>query len=427
MLDIRLLRETPEIIRSDLKKRNRPDLEEQLDAAIRLDKEWRASLQKMEELKHRRNVLSREVAELKKAGKDVESVLKEVKHIPDEIKDLEDKTEGIKSQVNAIMMVLPNILHESVPIGKDGDDNKVIKEHGKKHEFSFEPKSHVDILEEKGLADTMKAGEVSGSRFYYLKKELVLLDYALMKFALDFLYNKGFTLIEPPYMLKRSAYETMTSLQDFEDVMYKIDGEDLFLIATSEHPIGTMHLNETLDPKELPLNYAGVSPCFRREVGAHGKDTKGIFRVHHFHKIEQFVFCKPEDSWKIHEELLKNAEELFELLELPYRVVNICTGDIGSIAAKKYDIEVWMPVQKEYREVVSCSNCTEYQARRLQTKYVDGNDRKFVHTLNSTAIATSRVIVAMMENFQNKDGSFNIPKALLPYMNGVKVIGKQKK
>ena len=229
--------------------------------------------------------------------------------------------------------------------------------------------------------------------------------------------------MEPPYMMRRQPYEAMTSMGDFEEVMYKTEGEDLYFIATSEHSIGPYHMNEVIDAKRLPLKYAGVSPCFRKEAGSHGKDTKGIFRVHHFHKIEQFVFCKQDESWKIHEQLLKNAEEVFQALELPYRVVNVCTGDMGSIAAKKYDIEVWMPVQKKYREVVSCSNCTDYQARRLNTKYQDQNKRLFVHTLNSTAIATSRVIVAMMENFQKKDGSFKIPKKLWPYLPGIKVIG----
>ncbi len=249
----------------------------------------------------------------------------------------------------------------------------------------------------------------------------------MIKFTLDHLYNKDFILMEPPYMLRKKPYEAMTMMGDFEEVMYKVEGDDLYLIATSEHSIGPYHMDETLDAKQLPLKYAGISPCFRKEVGSHGKDTKGIFRVHNFHKVEQFVFCRQEESWKIHEELLKNAEEIFQKLKLPYRVVNICTGDIGSIAAKKYDIEVWMPAQEKYREVVSCSNCTDYQARRLNTRYQDGEKRLFAHTLNSTAIATSRALVAIMENFQNKDGCFKVPKALLPYMNGVSVIGKNKK
>ncbi|MCM2325878.1 MAG: serine--tRNA ligase [Candidatus Woesearchaeota archaeon] len=425
MLDIRLIRENPDIVKKDLEKRNRPDLLEKLERVIKADKEYRESLLVSEDLRRQRNVLSAEVASLKKQGKDAEKQLKEVKDIPDKIKKEEEKTLALKAEVDGIMMELPNILHDTVPVGKDDSENKVIKEWGKKPTFKFEPKSHVDILAEKDLGDTEKAGDVAGARFYYLKNDLVMLDYALLKFALDHLHSKGFILMEPPYMLRRGAYETMTSMADFEEVMYKIDGEDLYLIATSEHSIGVYHMNELIDVKKLPLKYAGISPCFRKEVGSHGKDTKGIFRVHQFNKIEQFVFCRQEDSWKIHEELLKAAEEVFEKLELPYHVVNVCTGDMGSIAAKKYDIEVWMPVQQKYREVVSCSNCTDYQARRLGAKYDEGGERKLTHTLNSTAIATSRAIVAIMENFQNEDGSINVPKALWPYMNGVKVIGKK--
>ncbi|AJF61911.1 TPA: serine--tRNA ligase [Candidatus Woesearchaeota archaeon] len=425
MLDIRLVRETPEIIKKDLEKRDRPDLLKKLEEVRKLDVEWRESLQEEQKLRHRRNILSQEVADLKKQGKDAAEKLKLVKDIPDKIKKQQEKTEELKGRIDQIMFLLPNILHESVPVGADDSQNKTIKTWGEKPKFDFPLKSHVDLLEEKGLADTAKASEIAGSRFYYLKNELVLLDYALLKFALDHLYSKGFILMEPPYMMRKAPYSAMVSMGDFEEVMYKVEGEDLYFIATSEHSIGPYHMNETLELKDLPLKYAGVSPCFRKEAGSHGKDTKGIFRVHHFHKVEQFVFSSEKDSWKLHEELLKNAEEIFQKLKLPYRVVNVCTGDMGGIAAKKYDIEVWMPAQKTYREAVSCSNCTDYQARRLNTKYQEGNDRKFVHTLNSTAIATSRAIVAIMENYQNKDGSFDVPKALHPYMP-VKVIGKKK-
>jgi seryl-tRNA synthetase len=424
MLDIKLVRESPDVIRKDLKKRDRNDLIRKLDEAIELDRRWRDSLQVTESLRHQRNVLSSEIAQLKKEGKDATEKLRIVKDIPAKIKEEEEKTTRYQEKIREIMLILPNILHESVPVGADDTFNKVERTWGKKPDFKFKLKSHVDLLEEKDLGDTEKAAEISGSRFYYLKNELVLLDYALMKFALDHLHSKGYTLIEPPYLMRRKPYEAMTSMGDFEEVMYKVEGEDLYLIATSEHSVGPYHLNETIEAKKLPLRYAGVSPCFRKEAGSHGKDTKGIFRVHQFHKVEQFVFSLPEQSWEIHEELLKNAEELYQKLELPYRVVNICTGDIGSIAAKKYDIEVWMPAQNTYREVVSCSNCTDYQARRLQTRYQKGEERGFVHTLNSTAIATTRTIVAIMENFQNEDGSINIPKALLPYMNGIKAIGK---
>jgi len=224
-------------------------------------------------------------------------------------------------------------------------------------------------------------------------------------------------------MMRRKPYEGVTDLHDFEEMLYKIENEDLYLIATSEHPIAAMHMDENL--AKLPLKYAGISTCFRKEAGSHGKDTKGIFRVHQFNKVEQFIFCKPEESWKLHEELIKNAEDLLKKLEIPYRVVNVCTGEIGNIAAKKLDLEAWMPAQKTYREVVSCSNCTDYQARRLNIKYKADGEKRYVHTLNSTAIATSRTLVAIMENFQQKDGSVKIPKALIPYMGGLKKIEKK--
>jgi seryl-tRNA synthetase len=279
------------------------------------------------------------------------------------------------------------------------------------------------------LVDLDRAAKVSGARFYYMKNEAVLLELALERFAMDLLREKGFAIIEPPFMIKREPYEGVTSLADFEDTLYKIEGEDLYLIATSEHPMGAMFMNEILPAETLPLKYAGISPCFRKEAGAHGKDTKGIFRVHQFNKIEQFIFCKPEDSWKLHEELLANAEGIYQKLGIPYRIVNICTGDIGTVAAKKYDIEAWMPVQKMFREVVSCSNCTDYQSRRLNVRYREktGEKSEFVHTLNSTAIATQRTIVAIIENYQQSDGSLKVPKALVPYMGKTEEVRKKSK
>ncbi|MBR6497871.1 MAG: serine--tRNA ligase, partial [Methanomicrobium sp.] len=252
-----------------------------------------------------------------------------------------------------------------------------------------------------------------------------LLDLALQRLALDMLTERGFTTILPPFMMNRAAYEGVTDLADFENVMYKIDGDDEFLIATSEHPMAAMYMNEIFEEKQLPLRLAGVSPCFRREIGSHGLDTKGLFRVHQFNKVEQFIYCMPEDSWKMHEELLKNAEDFFQMLGLPYHVVNICTGDIGTVAAKKYDIEVWMPREQSYREVVSCSNCTAYQSVRLNIRVRDAHDfetKYFLHTLNSTAVATTRTVRAIIENYQEEDGTVVIPKALRKYMNGAETL-----
>jgi seryl-tRNA synthetase len=270
-----------------------------------------------------------------------------------------------------------------------------------------------------------RAGKVAGARFFYLKGPAAQLDFALMHFALDELTAKGYTVVEPPLMMKRDAYEGVTSLADFADVLYKIEGEDAYLIATSEHPMAAMYMDEVIKEQDMPLKLAGLSPCFRKEAGAHGKDTRGIFRTHQFNKIEQFIFCKPEDSPKLHEELLANAEDLLQKLGLPYRVVNVCTGDIGTVAAKKYDIEAWMPASDCYREVVSCSNCTDYQARRLGIRYrekVGAPPKGFLHTLNSTAIATGRTIVSLLENNQNEDGTINIPPVLRKYMGNLEKI-----
>ncbi len=272
--------------------------------------------------------------------------------------------------------------------------------------------------------DLDRGAKVSGSGFYYLRNELVLLDYAIMRYAIDHLVLKGYTLIEPPYMIRRKPYEGVTDLADFEDVMYKIEDEDLYLIATSEHSLAAMFIDEVLNAEDLPVKLVGVSPCFRKEVGTHGKYTKGLFRIHQFNKVEQFIFCLPEQSWGLHEELQMNCEELYQGLGLHYRVVNVCTGDIGIIAAKKYDVEVWM-ADGEYREIGSNSNCTDYQARRLNVRYRMKEGQApagFVHTLNNTALATSRTMVAILEQYQQEDGSVVVPEALRPYMSGIEII-----
>jgi len=421
MLDIKFIRNNPDVVRADLKKRMDQEKLEWLEDLLQKDIEYRKLLQEVERLRAERNKITKEIADSIKKGEKTraEELKKKASTIPEQIKEAEKRMEEIQEKVKFYLMRLPNILHESVPQGKDENDNQVVRTWGtpkKKEEYSFELKSHVDLLPIIKGAELEKAAEVSGARFYYLMNDLVLLDMAIQKMAMDVIVKKGFIPIYPPFMLKRKPYEGVTDLADFENVMYKIENEDLYLIATSEHPIAAMKMNEIIDENELPLKYVGLSTCFRKEAGAHGKDTKGIFRVHQFNKIEQFVFCKPEDSWRIHEELIKNAEEIFQMLEIPYRIVNICTGEIGIVAAKKYDLEAWMPVQNTYREMVSCSNCTSYQATRLNIKYGKvGGEKEYVHTLNSTAIATPRAIVAIIENHQQADGSVKIPKALIPY------------
>jgi len=429
MLDIKLIRENPEAVKNNLRKRGDNEKLAWIDELIQLDGNWRDSKKKVEELRHRRNLLSEKIGQIKRNKQDASKELEETQRIPLDIKKTEEQMAKQEERIKFILMRLPNLLHDSVPIGKDDSENVEVKRWGEAREYAFTPRSHIDLMIELNLLDLDRAAKVSGARFYYMKNEAVLLELALERFAVDYLRNKGFTIIEPPFMIKKEPYEGVTSLADFKDTLYKIEGEDLYLIATSEHPMGAMFMNEVLPAETLPIKSAGISPCFRKEAGAHGKDTKGIFRVHQFNKIEQFIFCRPEDSWSFHEELLANAEGLYQKLGIPYRVVNICTGDIGTVAAKKYDIEAWMPVQKTFREVVSCSNCTDYQARRLNIRYREktGEKSEFIHTLNSTAIATQRTIVAIVENCQLADGSLKIPEVLVPYMSGIAEIRGKKR
>ncbi len=421
MLDIRFVRANPDVIREDLRKRN--DLEKLawIDDLLIQDIRHRELIGQTNELRRRRNSISYDINRAKKAGEDASALIAEAAGLPGRIKENEAEMEEISQKIRYYLMRLPNILHDSVPIGADDSGNVELKRYGTPRTFSFELKNHGQLAADNNWADFERATKTSGAGFYFLKGNLVLLDLALQRFALDILIEKGYTPIIPPYMINRRSYEEVTDLDDFEKVMYKIEGDDAYLIATSEHPMAAMYQDEIFEEKDLPLRLAGLSPCFRREIGSHGLDTKGLFRVHQFHKVEQFVYCHPDDSWTIHEELRENAEEIFQKLEIPYRVVNICTGDIGTVAAKKYDIEAWMPRENEYREVVSCSNCTTYQAVRLNIRVRDKEDfesKQFVHTLNSTAIATSRAMRAILENNQQEDGSVEIPKVLRPYMNG---------
>lgn len=421
MLDIKLVREKPEIVKDSLKRRGDLDKIPWVDELVQNDRTWRALQMEANNLRSNRNKLTEEIAKLRRQGQDATKQVKEAEQIPDQIKSLEAKTGELEHKVTEALMNLPNILHESVPFGKDEEDNAEVKKWGRVPEFDYKPLDHIDLAEHLGLIDLERAAKVAGARFYYLRANLVKLNYALIKFALDFIEKKGFKLVQPPYMLRREAIGGAVALSDFEDVIYKIDGEDLYLIPTAEHALLAQHMDEILDGKNLPLRYGGVSPCFRKEAGAHGRDTKGIFRIHQFEKVEQFVFSKPEDSWDELEKLIANAEELFQLLKIPYRIVNVCTGDLGTVAAKKYDLEAWLPGQGKYREMASCSNCTTYQAIRSKIRFRDKSDEptKWLHTLNSTLVATERALVAIMENYQMKDGSIAIPVALQPYMSGV--------
>jgi len=429
MLDIKLIRERPEFVRKNLAKRGNPENGKMLDDLIIMDREWRQDLTKLNDLRHLRKLVTSEIATLKKSGKDIKAEVEKAKAIDAEVTTIQRQVALEEEKTHNQLMRLPNLLHETVPFGKDENDNSQIRTWGKASKLCFPERNHIDLALNLDIVDVERAGKVSGSRFFYLKRQGVLLDMALMSFAMEEMTKKGYQPVEPPYLMRKEPYEGVTALSDFCEMLYKIEKEDLYLIATSEHPMAAMYMNEVLKEEDLPVKLVGMSACFRKEAGAHGKDTRGIFRTHQFNKIEQFIFCTPEQSWKLHEELLCNAEDLTRKLGLPYRVVNVCTGDIGTVAAKKYDIEAWMPAQKAYREIISCSNCTDYQAIRLNIRYREKEGapiKGFVHTLNSTAIATGRTMVAILENFQQEDGSVFIPEVLRKYMGDIEKINLQR-
>jgi len=426
LMDVKLIRENPEAVVASLKRRGAIDKISLVSEAAKADSDWRRYKTEVDRLRHRQNELTAEVAALKKKGAPIEDKLKEVKDIPQKIRDLESKSSEASTKLNSALMMLPNNLHASVPPGRDENDSVTVRTWGERPDFGYRPKDHIDLLTALDMVDMERGAKVAGARFFFLKGDAVKLEHAIMQFALDFLRSRGYTAVEPPFMLNRASYEGVVNLEDFGPVIYKIEGEDLNLIATSEHPLVSMHMDEILEASKLPIRYCGFSPCFRVEAGAHGKDTKGIFRVHQFYKVEQVVFSRPEQSWKIHEELIGNAEEIYRVLGIPHRVVALCSGDTGFMSAKTYDLEAWLPGQGKYREMASASNITDYQARRLRIRYREkqSDPTVLVHTLNSTAVVT-RTLVAMVENFQQKDGSVRIPKALAPYMDGISALQKR--
>jgi seryl-tRNA synthetase len=414
MIDIKLIRENPEIVRENLK--NREMSEKSLDEFIILDKDWRDLKQKNDKLRAERNKISEEINQAKKQknNKKAEEIIKKAQEIPKKIADNEKRLLEIEEKRNYLWRELPNIADKKIPVG-DASKNKILKIYGKPKKFIFKVKDHADLLESLDLLDTKKASEVAGSRFYYLKGDLVKLNYALINFAIDFMRKKEFIMMQPPFMLRRDILAGAMPLGTFEGAIYKIDEEDLYLIGTSEHALNAYYVNEIISYNDLPIRVSGMSTCFRKEAGTHGKDEKGIFRVHQFEKIEQFVFCKPEDSWKEFDFILNNTIEIFKQLDIPFRTVDLSTEDITRVATRTVDLEGWFPSQNTYRELGSCSNCLDYQARRSNIRYQDKSELKFVHTLNNTAIATERMIACLVENHQQRDGSIKIPKALWKY------------
>ncbi|MBN2421563.1 serine--tRNA ligase [Candidatus Woesearchaeota archaeon] len=417
MIDINLLREKPEVLKENMKKKDR-DVSI-IDKAKKKDEEWRKIKAEVDELRASRNKLSEQINEAKKSGKDVKKILDDAKKVPAKIEELEKQLLKTENDLLNLMKQIPNIISNKTPKGKDAAQNVEIKKGGKVKKFDFKVKNHVELLENLGLADFDSSAKVSGTGFYYLKGDLALLNQALIRFAVDFMAKKGYTYVETPLMLnEKSIYASMDKAA-IEQSVYSIKDEDLNLIGTSEQSILAMHAGDLIPEAELPKKYFSYSMCFRKEIGAHGINEKGLWRTHQFNKVEQFIFCKPEDSEKLYDELLKNSEEILKELDLPYRILEMCTGDLADWKFRSVDLEIYRPTTKEYGEVMSLSNCTDYQARKLGIKCIDKDGNKRVlHTLNNTAMATSRMMVAIIENNQNKDGSITIPKVLVPYMGG---------
>jgi seryl-tRNA synthetase len=434
---LELLRRDPEALKEHVRKRLM-DMSI-VDKAREIDTAWRKFQAEINEVRHRHNIISERIA--KAPLEEKKALVEEAKRLLEQLQEMERRMKELDELWEKTILSLPNIVHESVPIGDENASKpirawgvaKVYREHlyqflsetsGKGVEMSYQvidwrPIGHADMLEHVlGLGNTEKASEVAGSRFYYLFDDIVWLDMALLWYAIDILTQRGYTLVIPPYMLRGAVMTGVTDYEGLKDAIYKIEGEDLYLIGTAEHSLAALHMGEEIDEDKLPLKYVGISPCFRKEAGAGNRDLKGIFRVHQFHKVEQFVFSLPEQSWEIHEELIKNAEDLFQGLGLPYRIVNIASGDLGAPAAKKYDLEVWMPAQGRFREMVSASNDLDWQSYRLKIRFIrkKGRVKGYVHTLNSTAIASTRTITAILENNQDPEGIVEIPKVLRRYL-----------
>ncbi len=438
MIDSKILKENPNSIKEMLFKRN---MEFPIDDLFNLDKNRRQLIIELQNLYHKKNLIAKEIAEKRKNNIDTNKQIQDMNKIGEKIKTLENENKINDENYKRLLYNIPNFFHESIPIGMDENDNKIIKifnknrslnnlnieysdkknmqENSDKNRSDQQIKNHIEISNELDLLDLERAGKIAGARFFFLKNDLVKLGLALTNFAIDYLMEREYTIVQPPYMIKKEAMEGAVILSDFEETIYKIENEDLYMMGTSEHPLASMHMNEILEGKKLPLRYAGISPCFRKEAGAHGKDMKGIFRVHQFEKVEQFVFVDPHESWKEHKKLLNTTEKFYEILEIPFRTIVLCSGDLGKVSAKTYDIEAWFPAQKAYREICSCSNCTDYQSRSLKIRFRNNPNEEttLVHTLNSTLVAIQRTLVAIIENYQTTKGTIKIPIVLQKYMN----------
>lgn len=424
MIDIKFLRENPDFVKENIKKKFQNDKIKLVDEVIKLDEKWRKLKYDEDKLRSERNKISEEINKLKKAGKTADKEIKQAKKIPEEIDEIGEKRKELENEIREIMYKIPNIIHESVPIGKDDSENVELKKipAGNPKVPAYEILNHAELAEKINGVDFDSARETSGNGFYFLTGDLALLHSAVLAFARDYMVKQGFSHVIPPFMIRKKVVEGVMSFAEMENMMYKVEGEDLYLIGTSEHSMIGRFIGNTLTGKQLPITLTSYSPCFRKEVGAHGIEEKGLYRLHQFEKQEMIVICEPEDSYKWYEKMKDFTVDVFRQLDIPVRILECCSGDLADLKAKSCDVEAWSPRQKKYFEVGSCSNLTDAQARRLNIKVEKGSDRYFAHTLNNTVLASPRALIALMENNQNKDGSINIPKALQPYMMGKNVI-----
>ena len=426
MIDIAILRENPTLVKENMKKKFQDDKIGLVDEAYKLDKDYREVLTKASELRSKRNKLSKEIGQFMREGnKDAaENNKKQVSAMADELAKLEDLETQYGSELKAIMMKIPNFIDESVPLGKDDSENVEITKYGEPVVPDFEIPYHTEIMENFDGIDMDAAGRVAGQGFYYLMGDIARLHSAILSYARDFMIDRGFTYVIPPYMIRSNVVTGVMSFEEMDSMMYKIEGEDLYLIGTSEHSMIGKFIDNILEEDKLPYTYTSYSPCFRKEKGAHGIEERGVYRIHQFEKQEMIVVCKPEDSKMWFEKLWNNTVDLFRSLDIPVRTLECCSGDLADLKSKSIDVEAWSPRQKKYFEVGSCSNLTDAQARRLNIRINGENGKYFAHTLNNTVVAPPRMLTAFLENNLNEDGSVNIPKALQPYMGGKEKITK---
>ena len=424
MLDMKFLRENPEIVKENIKKKFQDHKIELVDKVIAMDKENRSLKQRGDELRSKRNAMSKEIGGLMAKGlKDEANAIKaKVQTMADEMKETEVKETELAEKIKEMMMQIPNIIHPTVPVGKDDSENVELQKYGEPVIPDFEIPYHTDIMERFEGIDLDSARKVAGNGFYYLMGDIARLHSAVISYARDFMIDRGFTYVVPPFMIRSNVVTGVMSFAEMEGMMYKIEGEDLYLIGTSEHSMIGKFIDTILDEKKLPYTYTSYSPCFRKEKGAHGIEERGVYRIHQFEKQEMIVVCKPEESADWFVKLYTNTVDLFRSLDIPVRTLECCSGDLADLKNKSVDVEAWSPRQKKYFEVGSCSNLTDAQARRLGIRVKGENGKYFAHTLNNTVVAPPRMLIAFLENNLDKDGSMNIPEKLQPYMGGTKIL-----